>query len=188
MTYYVYWLHHSSHTDYTKEGYIGITKDLARRRYEYFHQQKHNRLLEEAFNLDKVLMTTLFVGSKEKARQLEQELRPTSMIGWNVAPGGMIPPDVTGRKDSKETRDKKSANNVGFKGRTHSEKTRLKMSLSHKGQVPHNKKTTHTPIGVFDSATEAALALNIRHDTLLYRIKSKSQQFTNYYYIHTEGQ
>lgn len=50
------------------------------------------------------------------------------------------------------------------------------------GLSPHNKiLRVHTPLGHFNSVHDAALAHNVCDGTILYRIKSKSKKFKEYY-------
>jgi hypothetical protein len=116
------------------QGYVGITKDLARRLKE--HNRRPNFL--QGRTVEVVLQ-----GDKSFCRKLEAELRPKRNIGLNIAEGGGMPPNVSGIRRSIETRKKLAANNVGFRGRKHSDETKLKMWLAHQklGGKPHTEET-----------------------------------------------
>ncbi len=140
----VYWIHSQDQVDIYREGYVGITIDYDRRYKEYFSKGHGNRVLREAIDNQMVQMDVYFEGSEAECLELENKLRPNSMTGWNVAVGGICPPDVTGIKDSPKTRELKSKNNVGMKGRKHSAETKARMSKSRKGRVAWNKGIPHT--------------------------------------------
>ena len=133
--YVLYWIHNEFETNILTDGYVGISKDPARRLNE--HKKKHidwftNRTFE-----------IILMGDKEYCKHIEQILRPISNIGLNSAPGGGKPPNVTGIKRSTETRKLLSENNVGMKGKKHTDISKTKMSLAHKGQLAWNKGITH---------------------------------------------
>ncbi len=134
FTYLLYWIHNDLETNIHTQGYVGITKDLARRLKE------HNRRPDF---LQGRTVEIILHGDKTICRKLEVELRPKRNIGLNIAEGGGLPPNVKGIKRSSETRKKLAANNVGFRGRKHSEESRLKMRLSHQrlGGKPHTEET-----------------------------------------------
>ena len=85
MEYYLYWWRDHNHTDPLTEGYIGITRKLDQR------IQRHKT--EADWYRDDLEMHILYSGlSKEKAEELENKYRPTTMIGWNIIEGGNLPP------------------------------------------------------------------------------------------------
>ena len=123
--YLIYWIHSDQETNIEEQGYVGITKDLTRRLKE--HAKRPNFL-------DNRRVDIFLYGDQLYCRQIEKSLRPNRHVGLNIAEGGGLPPDHTGRKLSALHRQKIKDNMVGFKGRTHSEETKLKMSLSQKGR------------------------------------------------------
>ena len=134
FTHLLYWIHNDLETDIHTQGYVGITKNLARRLKE--HNRRPNFLEERTVEI-------ILHGDKTICRKLEIELRPKRNIGLNIAEGGGMPPNVSGIRRSVATRQKLSENNVGFCGRKHSEETKLKMRLAHQrlGGKPHTEAT-----------------------------------------------
>lgn len=123
--YLIYWIHNDEESDIYTQGYVGITNNLKRRLIE--HNRHKDKILHDR-NTEIVLQ-----GEKEYCKQVEKILRPKKNIGLNIMSGGGMPPDVTGIKRSDATKLLMSLNNVGFKGRKHSEETKKKMRESHKG-------------------------------------------------------
>ena len=131
----VYWIHKPEELDIYNQGYVGITNDLQRRLKEH----RRNGI----FDPTKMIAEVFLQGKREYCVEQEILLRPESNIGINKAPGGSIPPDVTGIKRNEETRRKMSISNVGMKGKNHSIESKLKMSNSRKGKLgkPHTEET-----------------------------------------------
>jgi predicted GIY-YIG superfamily endonuclease len=132
--YLIYWIHNKDETDIWTQGYVGITNNLQRRIRE--HQNKKNYLFE------KRKVEIFLFGEREYCKEIEYKLRPKKNIGLNVAAGGGIPPNATGIKRSDKTKFLMSQNNVGMKGKKHTEYTKRKMSESRKGfGKPHTEET-----------------------------------------------
>jgi hypothetical protein len=132
--YLIYWIHNKEETDINTQGYVGITNNLKRRLIEH---KRHKDNILVGRNVDIFLQ-----GEKEYCKQIENHLRPKRYIGLNSMSGGGMPPDATGIKRSDATKLLMSLNNVGFKGRKHSEETKKKMSASRKGLgKPHTEET-----------------------------------------------
>ena len=128
----VYWIHLPEHSDMFTQGYIGITKTTAKKRF-YKHlsvsrsknTSKSNTILSKALNKygDRIVLDTIVICSIDYAFDLESKLRPTTRIGWNTDHGGR------GRKEiSEETRLKISSTLMGHKGVVHSDDTKKRMS------------------------------------------------------------
>lgn len=129
----VYWIHLPEHTDMFSEGYIGVSKNGANYRYNQ-HKSKassgsklliHNVIRKYS---DKLVVSTVLQGNIEYCYFIEEKLRPSVNIGWNLSAGG----DVTnkGYSPSEETR---KAISVANKGKVISEETKKKMSKSARG-------------------------------------------------------
>jgi hypothetical protein len=119
----LYWIKSPEHNNVNLQGYVGITEDFDRRKKEHIKSKKFPKECE---------FIILFEGTRRECKKKEYELRPSSKIGWNLQRGGMLPPDHTGAKRSEKTKKLISQNNVGFKGRQHSNITKRKMSKSNK--------------------------------------------------------
>jgi hypothetical protein len=84
----------------TNDGYIGVSKN-AKNRWAYGHKWSHkngrheNPRLSNAITKhgwDSLVKTVLVVADELYCYDLEQKLRPTEKIGWNLAVGGCKPP------------------------------------------------------------------------------------------------
>jgi group I intron endonuclease len=88
--YSVYWLSAPHHTDYNTEGYVGISKNVEHR--WKCHSKNTNTHLTRAiqkYGWDNIIKKVLVSGVDEEAALLiEEMLRPTTQIGWNIAIGG----------------------------------------------------------------------------------------------------
>ncbi|EKO3833930.1 GIY-YIG nuclease family protein [Vibrio harveyi] len=97
LSVYVYHIVHEDHKFDLEQGYIGVTKNLERRKPQHFEALKANEhrnyKLQEYYNIhkDKVILYLYksFPNNKEaSAYQLEEFLRPRPNIGLNIAVGG----------------------------------------------------------------------------------------------------
>jgi group I intron endonuclease len=148
----VYWYRLSSHTNPHSEGYVGVTtQNNIRRRCHLHGRSGGSKILSQAFKKygeENILQDVLHtVDTKEEAYELEMAYRPRPCIGWNLAVGGGFPPDTTGRKDSLETRMKRSVSvkkaKAGksfpsiFKGTTnrYSDEQRAHIGTFHRGKT-----------------------------------------------------
>ena len=150
-THYVYWYHLTSHTDPFTQGYIGVTCQLdIRHRCHLNGRAGGSKVLYNAFRKygeDQIVKSILHSTQKLEAYALEQQYRSADRIGWNMAMGGGLPPDTTGRKDSLAVRLKRNASvrkaKAGkvylsvFKGMTdrHSDEMRKRIGAAHKGKI-----------------------------------------------------
>lgn len=127
---YVYWIHLKDQWDPTEDGYIGVSKDPAVRFKQ--HKKTKNALLAEGMNNPDVVMDIMFVGSYECAMMRERCFRPRPNMGWNINIGGKVPPNQKGKPKSEQTKLLMSQNNVGMKGKKHSEETKEMMRINRK--------------------------------------------------------
>ena len=85
----VYWLRDNSCSIPESSGYVGITR---RKEQRFREHAKSGRFPKD------VTFEVLFEGEKKECVDLERRLRPSWNIGWNIAPGGDIPPSPLGKK------------------------------------------------------------------------------------------
>ena len=111
----VYWIHLPEHSDITKEGYVGYSsRDPAVRYLEHVADSRcktsKSEILKRAIIKygDKLICRTLVEGSEEYCLLIENKLRPTRQLGWNIAIGGGKPPSWLGKKQSEQTIQEKS--------------------------------------------------------------------------------
>lgn len=151
-TYLVYWYHLKQHNNPHTEGYVGVTvQNDIRRRCHINGRSGGSKILNQAFKKygeQNIIQDILHsVDNKEEAYEIEQAYRPHQFIGWNLAMGGGLPPDTTGRIDPPDVR-KKRAESVrktklanpkpshfkGTKGRWNDEQ-RKAIGLVHRGKT-----------------------------------------------------
>ena len=124
----VYWIRLPEHTDMFTQGYIGMTRHTAKNRYachkSLAKRSKTNLPILNAIRKhgENLLLQTLVICSNDYAVWLENKLRPSKGIGWNLATGGEFP--ATDRVITDEARRNMS---IAQTGRKHSEETILKM-------------------------------------------------------------
>jgi hypothetical protein len=96
----VYWIRAAHHSDVTSEGYVGVSRN-ANKRWAYGHKWAHakgrheNPRLSNAITKhgwENLVKTLLVVAEESYCYDLEQKLRPSEGIGWNLAIGGFKPP------------------------------------------------------------------------------------------------
>jgi hypothetical protein len=160
----VYWIHHPEHTDMFTQGYIGITKNIAKR-FECHKNRPANKHFKRAikkYGWDNLVKEILLVSDRVYCYLIESQLRPKEYIGWNINKGGGFLPETPWNKGIKlnEKQLKKQFSLAEFvkengawnKGKTilphvreavikHntgkiiSEETKAKMSLANKGRM-----------------------------------------------------
>jgi len=125
MTIYLYWIHYPNHTCPKTEGYIGVSVNPLKR-FKYHGSLKYNDNSRLYRSIEKgAIQSILFECSSEYfAYLLEENLRPTDGIGWNIQSGGTCPPSQLGRKNPNVTKSNKT--------RVVSQATKDKMSAHRK--------------------------------------------------------
>lgn len=130
----VYWIRRKQHSDIFSEGYVGITtKGVSHRFSKHKEDSKtstypvHNAIRK----YDDILVSTVVIGSLEYCLDVENKLRPSPRIGWNIAIGGSK--TMLGYKMSEESKLKISLNNAN-RSRVYSEEERLIASAKSKGK------------------------------------------------------
>ncbi|MGZ4851355.1 MAG: hypothetical protein ACXV2C_08260 [Candidatus Bathyarchaeia archaeon] len=105
MIHSVYWIHLPEHTDMFDQGYIGVSYRPTDRLYEHVNYEG-NAHLTNAVNKygSQIIQSIILVGSKEYCYGIEEKLRPSDHIGWNISKGGGHPPSWKGREKTAEHR------------------------------------------------------------------------------------
>jgi hypothetical protein len=106
MKYVVYWIRKTTQTNITTEGYVGITSNFQRRIDYHMNYCYNNPRLKRAIKKYDVVVDLVFEGNEQECKDKEKSLRPQRNIGWNIAEGGGIPPNATGKKWSQSRREK----------------------------------------------------------------------------------
>ena len=106
----VYWIHRPQHTDITKEGYIGISNTRVRNRW-IDHKGASRRGIKGKCDVlanairkypDIIYEVILVADTREYCEHIENLLRPSNKIGWNIARGGMPVDTMMGGIANKE--------------------------------------------------------------------------------------
>lgn len=94
------------------QGYIGVTSRSVEDRFKqhiYSAKIGSDYIVHKAITkYPDVVVTTMLIGTREYCFEIEQKLRPSEYIGWNIASGGGSSLVVFGREASDETRLKLS--------------------------------------------------------------------------------
>lgn len=132
----VYWIRFPSHTDPFTQGYIGFTTQKIEARFRRHVQAATARrsgspmlcriLRRRGF--ENVMVESLLVAPASYCLEIENKLRPTPHIGWNLCAGGGA--NALGIKRSESTKAKLQAAKVG---RPRSEETKAKLREALKG-------------------------------------------------------
>ena len=103
----VYWIRREGHKDIFFEGYVGITTNTTRRWKQHLHQQHDNPHLRHALAAyTDIVFEVVYTGTQADAQDIERYFRPNRIMGWNIAPGGNLPPPQHGREMSESSRAK----------------------------------------------------------------------------------
>lgn len=135
----VYWIRLPEHQNVSSEGYIGITSKTAKGRFiehinsSNLNKKKHLKISYaiKKHGAENLILDVLVICEDEYALWLEEKLRPSENIGWNLAKGGSKPPVRSGPMSTEFSLKLSLAN----KGRKVSQETRNKISATLKGSV-----------------------------------------------------
>lgn len=139
----LYWIHLPEHTDISSQGYIGITSKTSIVRFKE-HIRSAKRTDTKHYTItkaikkykDQLICKTLVICSLDYAKILEEKLRPSECIGWNMAVGGQIPNRYFGVYGD-EWKEKLRQCNLGKK---HSKETLEKISIISKHSYSVNRE------------------------------------------------
>lgn len=95
----VYWIHLPEHDNILEQGYIGIANNV-KKRWEVHKYSPENPHLKHAVNKygwQKLVKEIILTADREYCEFIEEKLRPTNNIGWNIIKGGKNPPILLGK-------------------------------------------------------------------------------------------
>jgi predicted GIY-YIG superfamily endonuclease len=141
---YLYWIKRNTHTDIFTEGYVGVSA-YPMRRFLKEHSKSKARVGKAIRKYSDVQMTIVdSYETLEEALKREEELRPTEYIGWNIIPGGSVPPrnHLTEEVRQKISHKTKLNGTVPYCEKTHSPES-LAKSIETKRQKQY--KWIHNP-------------------------------------------
>ena len=98
--YEVYWIHLPEHVDIWTQGYVGITCRGVRRRFSE-HKYSRKSIVGRAihkYGVENLVVDTVCVADEDYALYLENFLRPTENIAWNIRAGGTKSAQLAGEK------------------------------------------------------------------------------------------
>lgn len=104
----VYWIHLPEHTDMFSQGYVGVCCKDAQHRFKAHKkaaEANSSNVVHRAIRKykDLIVIDTLLEGSSEYCYDIENKLRSSINIGWNMAVGGRVP---HGMPHTQEVKDK----------------------------------------------------------------------------------
>ena len=153
------------------EGYIGVTSRTAEERFkEHIDHSNSNARKKsiihkaiKSIGRANLILETILIADEWYCYEVENKLRPSESIGWNVAIGGSKPPGVKGLPVSKETRDKLSK---ALKGKRNSpeaiERTRQKLiGFKHTDETKAKVSAALTGRPVSQKSIDSLIARNI---------------------------
>lgn len=156
MSYCVYWIHHTEHTDMFTQGYIGITKNF-KQRMRFHKMLKCNAYFSNAikkYGWDNLVKKVMLVSDKDYCIDIETKLRSQNSIGWNLVKGGGLPPINTRKgykmsmpvwnKGKAWSEEQKKQISIGVKKLWENHEYRQHMSNAHKGKPSHRKGKFHS--------------------------------------------
>lgn len=177
--YSVYWIRKKTHCDEKTEGYIGISNNPQRRFEEHKNSTRYSIVSNAIKKHDGDIVYDILHENItiEEAKNIEKKLRPYKEIGWNIAEGGGMPPNMKGVKRPAHSKRMKGENNP-FYGKRHNDEVKMKLSEQKTGKKNHfygKKRPDHseklkklkgknypkfkgyfiTPIGKFENYLEA---------------------------------
>jgi len=90
---YVYWIHLPTHTDILTQGYVGVTSLSVKDRYTRHLSAANSKGITRIINAikshkDILVCDTLISGDIDYCYYMENTLRSSEKIGWNLATGG----------------------------------------------------------------------------------------------------
>lgn len=95
-------------------GYIGISSEYEERWSRHKAGYSGSVIVNRAYEkYDDIVENIVVIGSKEYCQEIEGKLRPSERMGWNIARGGGLPPNLSGKVMSNEQKAKIGKSNGG---------------------------------------------------------------------------
>lgn len=91
--YTLYWIRLFNHTDIYSQGYVGITNNLANRMKQHFRASTRSKVSAciRRHSPENIVVDVIVSDLEHnQALILEEMVRPSEMIGWNVLKGGHV--------------------------------------------------------------------------------------------------
>ena len=114
MTCYLYHICKDAEQGDLSVGYVGISVEPGARIDKHFSGLGSLVVSRAQDKYGELVCSVITQGSTPEMLRLEEHLRPTERIGWNIAKGGGMPPNLSGKKWTKEQADKIPKANRGM--------------------------------------------------------------------------
>jgi group I intron endonuclease len=164
----LYWIHHKDHTDIFSQGYVGVSNNVKKRWSDHAWKAQNTHLANAVakYGWDNLVKKVVLIANNDYCLDIENKLRPTNNLGWNIVKGGGMPPSSKGKvfgPMSDETKAKVSVAKKGHKHKPEIEALVTQNLLIHgvptrfiKGFTPWNKGGT-MPAHVAEAILKANL-------------------------------
>jgi hypothetical protein len=173
MSYSVYWIHLSEHTNMFSQGYIGVSNNPKNRwhRHWKYNGNEHLKNAIKKYGWNALIKKIIVVGEKDYCFDLETKIRPNRQIGWNIAEGGAKPPTTQYRGDNYTSPLKGIKRPTPWNtGRIKTPEEIKKLSDSKKVKVKYQNV-------IYNSFEDLAKYLNIKYSTLTNRIYRNAKKY-----------
>lgn len=90
---FVYWIHLPEHVDIAIDGYVGVAIDFKQRMFAHKSCAKTGKEQSiykaiRKYGWDNLIKEIILIADDDYCLYIENKLRPTERIGWNIACGG----------------------------------------------------------------------------------------------------
>ena len=95
---FIYWIRLPEHLDILSQGYVGISKNPVKRFKTHKTRSNNPHLINVFKKYQEVIMDIILESHEHYCKEIEEKLRPSKNIGWNIEKGGGMPPVLIGHK------------------------------------------------------------------------------------------
>jgi group I intron endonuclease len=90
----VYWIRHPDHTDMFTQGYVGVSRNLAKRWERHANRTQNSHLANaiKKYGWGNLVKKVVLIADEAYCLAMETKIRVVENIGWNIIKGGGMPP------------------------------------------------------------------------------------------------